>query len=112
MNWTHPTTLETVRAPFKGHTKTITGLALSLDCALLASASDDNIIKLWAFESRLLLASFNAMYAHHLILSPDSRQLVCTTMLNNDIYLCDTPPEIVASIQPVPQVWATAPTPR
>jgi WD40 repeat protein len=52
-------TLETVGAPFKGHTDTIWGLALSLDCVLLASASDDNTIKLWSFESRQVLASFN-----------------------------------------------------
>ncbi|KAG2343547.1 WD40 repeat-like protein [Suillus weaverae] len=52
-------TLETVGAPFEGHTKFINGLALSFDGALLASASNDNTIKLWAFESRQLLASFN-----------------------------------------------------
>ncbi|OAX33919.1 WD40 repeat-like protein [Rhizopogon vinicolor AM-OR11-026] len=40
-------TLETVGAPFKAHTKLVDGLALSFDCALLASASDDTI-KLWA----------------------------------------------------------------
>ncbi|KAG2086452.1 WD40-repeat-containing domain protein [Suillus discolor] len=38
-------TLETIGAPFEGHTQAITGLALSLDCALLASASYDNPIK-------------------------------------------------------------------
>ncbi|KAJ8579933.1 WD40 repeat-like protein, partial [Rhizopogon salebrosus TDB-379] len=40
-------TLETVGAPFKGHTKVITGLALSFDGALVASASADDTIKLW-----------------------------------------------------------------
>ncbi|KAG2115778.1 WD40-repeat-containing domain protein [Suillus discolor] len=98
-------TLKTIGAPFEGHTETITGLALSFDCALLASASCDNTIKLWAFESRRILASFNVRStACRLILSPDSRQLVYTTQLNNNIYLCNTPPEIIASIQPVPQV--------
>ncbi|KAJ8579916.1 WD40 repeat-like protein, partial [Rhizopogon salebrosus TDB-379] len=45
-------TLETVGTPFEGHTGPITGLALSFDSALLASASIDHTIKLWAFESR------------------------------------------------------------
>ncbi|KIK37294.1 hypothetical protein CY34DRAFT_63223, partial [Suillus luteus UH-Slu-Lm8-n1] len=52
-------TLEIVGAPFEGHTHYISGLALSFDCALLVSASrHDKTIKLWAFESRQLLASF------------------------------------------------------
>ncbi|KAG2042014.1 kinase-like domain-containing protein [Suillus americanus] len=102
-------TLQTVGAPFEGHTKIITGLALSLDCALLASASADKTIKLWAFESRQLLASFDLLStAPHLILSPDSRQLVYTTRHNNNIYLCNILPEILASI-PVPQVRTSAP---
>jgi WD40 repeat protein len=88
-------TLETVGAPFKGHTDTIIGLALSSDCALLASASDDHTIKLWAFESRQLLASFHVMFSHHLIFSPDSRQLAYTTQYNTKIYLCNTPPDIL-----------------
>jgi WD40 repeat protein len=96
-------TLETVGAPFEGHNKIIIDLALSFDCAFIASASDDNTIKLWAFESRHLLASFDVMYVRHLILSPDSRQLVYTTLPNDNIYLCKTPPEIFASTQPVPQ---------
>ncbi|KAG2343706.1 kinase-like protein [Suillus weaverae] len=93
--------LETVRTPFEGHTNTIVSIALSLDCALLASASDDNTIKLWAFESRQLLASFSVMFACHLILSPDSHQLVYTNLFTSNIYLCNTPPEILTSIQPV-----------
>ncbi|KAG2745145.1 hypothetical protein P692DRAFT_20671976, partial [Suillus brevipes Sb2] len=69
-------TLQTVGTPFKGHTNLITGLALSFDNALLASASyDDNTIKLWAFESRQLLASFDVQNITRLVLSPDSRQL-------------------------------------
>ncbi|KAG1852706.1 hypothetical protein F4604DRAFT_1294428 [Suillus subluteus] len=97
-------TLVTVGAPFEGHTQTISGLALSLDCTLLASTSYDKTIKLWAFESRQLLASFDIRStACHLILSPDSRQLVYITMRKN-ICLCNIPPEILASIQPVPQV--------
>ncbi|KAG2073655.1 WD40 repeat-like protein, partial [Suillus decipiens] len=40
-------TSKLVAAPFEGHTDIISGLALSLDCALLASAALDNTIKLW-----------------------------------------------------------------
>ncbi|KIK40074.1 hypothetical protein CY34DRAFT_88035 [Suillus luteus UH-Slu-Lm8-n1] len=99
------TTLETVGSPFKGHTDVISGLALSLDCALLASASDDHTIKLWAFGSRQLLASFHILSTiHHLILSPDSHQLVYTTLDDTNIYICNTPPEILTSIRPVAQV--------
>ncbi|KAG1752493.1 WD40-repeat-containing domain protein [Suillus paluster] len=63
-------TLETVGAPFEGHAYTISGLALSFDCALLASASFDNTIKLWAFESRQLLASFDLLIPSFLVFSP------------------------------------------
>ncbi|KAG2343684.1 kinase-like protein [Suillus weaverae] len=102
-------TLQTIGVPFQGHTNIIISLALSLDCTLLASASHDETIKLWAFESRQLLSSFDAPYiARHLIFSPDSRQLVYTAMRSNNIYLCNTPPEILASIQPV----TTINTPR
>ncbi|KAG1896438.1 WD40-repeat-containing domain protein [Suillus fuscotomentosus] len=99
-------TLENTGAPFEGHTQTITSIALSLDHALLASAAQDNTIKLWAFESRQLLASFDSCSTIcHLLFSPDSRQLVYTTasLFGNNIYLCNTPPEILANIQPVPQ---------
>ncbi|KAG2335421.1 WD40 repeat-like protein, partial [Suillus weaverae] len=40
-------TPETVGTPFEGHTNGINGLALSFDCALLATASWDDTIKLW-----------------------------------------------------------------
>ncbi|KAG2744642.1 WD40 repeat-like protein, partial [Suillus brevipes Sb2] len=49
-------TLKTVGTSFKGHTNVVTGLALSFDGALVASSSEDDTIKLWAFESRQLLA--------------------------------------------------------
>jgi WD40 repeat protein len=92
-------TLETVRTPFKGHTKDVTRLALSFDDALLASASLDNTIKLWAFESRELLASFDVQDIHTLVLSPDSRQLAYTTYTKypdgNKICICDTPPNVL-----------------
>jgi hypothetical protein len=91
-------TLETVGAPFEGHTKYIDGLALSVDGALLASSSYDDTIKLWAFESRQLLASFDVQNTSCLILSPDSRQLVYATSAKNDhkICICDTPPDVLA----------------
>jgi WD40 repeat protein len=91
-------TLETVGAPFKGHTKAIVGLVLSFDGALLASASFDNTIKLWAFKSRQLLASFDVQNPFPLILSSDSRQLVYATHTKDDykICICDTPPDILA----------------
>jgi WD40 repeat protein len=45
-------TLETLGAPFQGHTEVIHGLALSFDGALITSSSRwrDNTIKLWAFK--------------------------------------------------------------
>jgi WD40 repeat protein len=91
-------TLETVGTPFKGHTKVVTGLALSFDQTLLASISDDETIKLWAFESRQLLASFDVQHIYRLVFSPDSRQLAYTTYITDDrkICICDIPPDILA----------------
>ncbi|KAG1812152.1 WD40-repeat-containing domain protein [Suillus subaureus] len=89
-------TLETVGAAFEGHTRRIRGLTISSDGALLASASYDNTMKLWAFESRQLLASFDVQKVEVLMLSSDSRQLVYTTNTNDhNIYICDTPPDIL-----------------
>ncbi|KIK43125.1 hypothetical protein CY34DRAFT_804125 [Suillus luteus UH-Slu-Lm8-n1] len=98
-------TLETVGTPFKGHTDYITGLALSFDDALLASASHDNTIKLWAFESRQLLGSFmHVQYIYRLLLSPNSRQLAYTTYTQDDhnICICDIPPKVLAQALPRP----------
>jgi WD40 repeat protein len=97
-------TLETVGTPFKGHTDDVIGLALSFDGALLASSSRDGTIKLWAFETRQLLASFHVYNPFYLILSPDSRKLAYTTYTNarmtgfkdHKICICDTPPDILA----------------
>jgi WD40 repeat protein len=95
-------TLETLGTPFQGHTKVIYGLALSFDGALLASTSYDNTIKLWAFESRQLLASFHILTPNIIILSPDSRQLAYTnfqvTKDENKIFICNIPPDVLASI--------------
>jgi hypothetical protein len=90
-------TLDTVGAPFEGHTKIINGLALSVDGALLASSNYDENIKLWAFESRQLLASFDVHHPDCLIFSPDSRQLVYTTITKDvhKIHICDTPPDVL-----------------
>jgi WD40 repeat protein len=93
-------TLKTVGAPFK-HTSTINGLALSSDCVLLTSSSD-NTIKLWAFESRQLLASFDVEpFTLRVLFSPDSRQLAYTTWLDTKIRICNIPANILANIESV-----------
>ncbi|KAJ8596133.1 WD40 repeat-like protein [Rhizopogon salebrosus TDB-379] len=91
-------TLEIVGPGFRGHTETVCGLALSFDGALVVSASYDNTIKLWAFESRQLLASFHVQlrYMSPLILSPDSGQLTYTR--GSDIYICNIPPDILTTL--------------
>ncbi|KIK32980.1 hypothetical protein CY34DRAFT_813935 [Suillus luteus UH-Slu-Lm8-n1] len=90
-------TLETVGAPFEGH-KRVTGLALSFANVILASASRDDTIKIWAFESRQLLTSFDIKNVYRLVLSPDSRKIAYTIFAKNDhkICICDTPPDILA----------------
>jgi len=60
-----------------------------------ASASRDNAIKLWAFESRQLLASFDVQYPYCIVLSPNSRQLAYVNGATIDI--CNIPPDILAS---------------
>ncbi|OAX30529.1 hypothetical protein K503DRAFT_870977, partial [Rhizopogon vinicolor AM-OR11-026] len=70
-------------------------------------SSHDHTIKLWAFESRQLLASFDqlkrATYPQ-IVLSPDSRQLAYTTSEQplNKIHICDIPLEILAGIWAAP----------
>ncbi|KAG2743107.1 YVTN repeat-like/Quino protein amine dehydrogenase [Suillus brevipes Sb2] len=91
-------TLKTVGAPFK-HNPPF-NLALSSDCGLLASSSCSTI-KLWAFESRQLLASFDVESARTLVLSPDSRQLAYTTFDDTKIRICDIPANILASIESI-----------
>jgi WD40 repeat protein len=95
-------TLKTDGAPFK-HTSPIYRLALSSDCRFLASASDRShcTIKLWAFESRQLLASFNVETAVTFVLSPDSRQLAYTSLDDAKIRICDIPANILAHIESV-----------
>jgi WD40 repeat protein len=99
-------TLQTVGDPFEGHADFITGLALSSDCVLLASASWDSTINLWSFESRQLLASFqvDVQIFSCLIFSPDSCQLACTPLNKPKIYICDIPVNILASIGLAKQV--------
>ncbi|KAG2742013.1 hypothetical protein P692DRAFT_20839958, partial [Suillus brevipes Sb2] len=96
-------TLETVGAPYEGHTKTIGGLALSFDHALLASTSYDDTIKLWAFQSRQLLASFDIPNLSRLVLSPNSHQLAYTVYTAGDckICICDTPPDVLAQARSI-----------
>jgi WD40 repeat protein len=99
-------TLEIVGAPFKGHTHTIYGLALSFDCALLASASHDNTIKLWAFESRQIIASFDQRI-DLFIFSPKSHQLAYTNWGETNIYIYDPPPDILSNIRPAQEAQPT-----
>jgi WD40 repeat protein len=106
-------TLKIVGTPFEGHTEHISGLALSFDGTLLATASHDDTIKLWAFESRQLLASFDVQNPFKLILSPDSHKLAyttyttvfspdlprsdhATTSKEHRICICDTPSDVLA----------------
>lgn len=91
-------TMEIVGAPFEGHTKCITDLAPSSGGALLASASQDHSIKLWAFESRQLLASFHVQDVKLLMPSPDSRHLAYT-ITGRDIYICNTPPAVLTALE-------------
>ncbi|KAG2754874.1 YVTN repeat-like/Quino protein amine dehydrogenase [Suillus brevipes Sb2] len=92
-------TLKTVGAPIK-HTSSIVGLALSSDCVLLASSSDDDTIKLWAFESRQLLASFDVKpFTLRILFSPDSRQLAFTSFDDAKIRICNIPANTLASIE-------------
>ncbi|KAG2106937.1 uncharacterized protein F5147DRAFT_216455 [Suillus discolor] len=91
-------TLTTVGDSFQGHTGLIRNLALSFDCLLLASASVDNTIKLWSFESRQLLLSFDVQAPFTLILSPDSHQLAYTTWDEARIHVCDIPADILTCI--------------
>jgi WD40 repeat protein len=99
-------TLEIVGAPFEGHTHTIYGLALSFDCALLASASHDNTIKLWAFESRQIIASFDQRI-DLFIFSPKSYQLAYTNWGETNIYIYDLPPDILSNIRPAQEAQPT-----
>ncbi|KAG2089438.1 uncharacterized protein F5147DRAFT_841123 [Suillus discolor] len=91
-------TLKTVGAPFQ-HIYRIISLALSSDCVLLASSSYDNTIKLWTFESRQLLASFDVESPRTLVLSPDSCQLAYSTFRDTKIYICNIPANILATIE-------------
>ncbi|KAG1845035.1 hypothetical protein C8R48DRAFT_780040 [Suillus tomentosus] len=104
------TTLQTSGDPFEGHTEIVTGLALSFDGALLASASNDNTIKLWAFESRQLLTSLSVQNPFCLVFSPDARQLAYTTHTekknDNNIFICNTPANQCAY-----EVWPRHPSP-
>jgi hypothetical protein len=75
------------------------------DGALLASASGDNSIKFWAFESRRLLASFDVINPRTLILSPTiSTQLAYATCsfgpdADYVIVICNIPLDILSNIR-------------
>jgi WD40 repeat protein len=99
-------TLETVGTPFEGHTHRVTGLALSNDSTLLASASFDDT-KLWAFESRQLLASFDDTATDQLVLSPDSRKLAYNNYESHKIHICDVPSDILTNVLPGQEALTT-----
>ncbi|KAJ8579985.1 WD40 repeat-like protein, partial [Rhizopogon salebrosus TDB-379] len=102
-------TLEIVGTPFEGHTHHVSGLALSNDSTLLASASFDSTIKLWAFESRQLFASFDGTDARRLVLPPDSRKLAYTTFDgSHKIHICDIPPDILTDVLPGQEALTTS----
>ena len=92
--------MEIVGPPFEGHTSYIHSLDLSLDCALLVSTSNDNTIKLWAFEFRQILAEFDVQGIRSIAFLPNARQLAYTTNKpgRRRIYICDIPPDIVAEL--------------
>jgi WD40 repeat protein len=75
----------------------VTGLVLSFDGTLLVSASLDDTIKVWAFQSRQLLASFDGQDPFRLILSPDARQLAYMIDTKDDckICICNAPPDVL-----------------
>ncbi|KAJ8585770.1 WD40 repeat-like protein [Rhizopogon salebrosus TDB-379] len=106
-------TLETLGAPFQSHTTVILGLALSFDGVLLASTSNDHAIKLWAFESRQLLASFHILNVDIITLSPNSHQLAYTlaalTQNENKIFICNIPPGILSTIGLAQEANTTTP---
>jgi WD40 repeat protein len=97
-------TLKTVGSPFEGHAMVLADLALSSDNTLLITACYETI-KLWAFESRHLLASFDVLPPQSLTLSPDSRQLAYSS--GSNIYIYNTPAEILASMGPAPDAQAS-----
>jgi hypothetical protein len=86
---------------------TITGLALSFDCALLASASlrprqHHQALGHQCIKSHQLLASFDQSDTHFLVLSPDSRKLAYTIFALGPlkIYICNVPPDILTNVWP------------
>ena len=102
-------TLKTVGDPLEGNTGGIRDIALSFDDTLLASSSFDNTIKLWSLEPRQLLASFHlqpmmGFFHHPMIFSPDTRQLAY--LADRKIFICNTPPDILASIRLAPNAQA------
>ncbi|KIK42658.1 hypothetical protein CY34DRAFT_12217 [Suillus luteus UH-Slu-Lm8-n1] len=101
-------TFKTVVTPFEGHTKRIIGLALSFDGALLASADEDNAIKLWASDSEsdgfiLSPDSRKLAYVTHTNVLPDSPRPEHATITEDNfrIRICNTPPDILAQTRTV-----------
>ncbi|KAG1805667.1 Quino protein amine dehydrogenase [Suillus subaureus] len=90
-------TLKTVGTALE-HTYPVNSLALLFDDALVISAYNDATIKLWAFESRQLLASYGVggTVVHTLMPSPDSLQLAYTTYGDPDTYIFNVTPALLS----------------
>jgi len=90
-------TLKTVGTPIE-HNFPVNSFALLFDGDLLVSAYNDSTIKLWAFESRQLLASYgvSGTVVHTLMPSPDSLQLAYTTYGDPDIYIFKVTPALLS----------------
>ncbi|KAG2343591.1 WD40 repeat-like protein [Suillus weaverae] len=100
-------TLKTIGTPFKGHTRIVKSLALLFDGAFLVSTSDDFTAKLWAFESRQLLGSYDCDNTiQTLVSSPNSLQVAFTAYADSDIYIWNATPALLA-IPGVPRSDAT-----
>jgi len=66
-----------------GHFGVIRSIAYSADERLLASASEDGTIKLWATDSGILLRTLNAnSTVHYVAFSPDGQTLAASTNTN------------------------------
>ncbi|KAG1887745.1 hypothetical protein F4604DRAFT_1916566 [Suillus subluteus] len=89
--------LKKVGMPFEGHTNLFIGLALSFDCAILASAAHDHTVNLWAYKFRQLLASFDVHHPRYIVFSLYSCQLVYTAA-STKIHIGNTPSDILSSI--------------